>query len=201
MTDNTALMSVGKFAFNLIGGHIIKRIKERKNCKLVFVNIPAGSGKTKLIESYNNEFKLDDNSDLYLLDIEHATLNDPKNASQVEGLMKLKQNDVVMYQSKLFELCKQYLDELVAHLNQLKNSKIIIVISSSRDMKKYLQIKKGLYLCPSKKLNETIKSKYPFLNYLNYCRNRLVDKDVKIYNTFDELFNIFCDELSIERKI
>ena len=139
---------------------------------------------------------------MYLLDIEDAVVKDPKNASQLKILEDLKKNDILIYESKLFTLCKENLDELLLHLKNTKVKKHIIVFVSSREMKKYLEIKSAWYYAPTKKLFEQIKTKSPnFIDYLTYTRNMLTEKDTYIFSTFEELYQQFLKDLRIERKI
>lgn len=194
-------VSIGKFIGNLLFSGVKGYLERRGDSTVSVVVLPAGAGKTKLVETFKSEFGTT-STELYLIDIEHSVMSDTKNAGIVAQLNDLKMKDVLLYQSKMFKLCKEHLDDIKAHLKETKTKKHIVVLCSSKDMKKYLGVKKGLYYAPTKRLFETLKTKYPFLEYLTYTRTLLESKEsVTIFNTFEELYQSFLRDLKIERTL
>ena len=200
-SETTSILgAIGKFFGMLLFGKIQEYYEKKKLSTVSFVVIPSGSGKTKLVETFKSEFGL--STDLYLLDIEDAVLKEVKNAPLLSQLKELKEKDVLIYESKLFQLCKEYLDEILQHLKATKHKKHIVVLTSSKELKRYLDIKTGIYYAPTKKLFEALKSKNPAnLDYLNYTRNLLSEKDAFVFETFEQLYNQFLKDLKIERTI
>ena len=202
MSETTTILStVGKFFANLLFGYAVRRYKEKQLSPVTAVIVPSGSGKSKLLECYKTEFG-SISTELYILDVEDAVLKDPKNADVVKQLEELKKSDVLLYNSKMFQLCDFHLKALRQHLKDTGIRRHIICLVSSNEMKKYLKVKKAHYYAPTKRLFDQIKTKFPHtLDYLTYTRTQLVEKDTYIFNSFEELYAQFCKDLHIERKI
>jgi hypothetical protein len=195
------LGSVGKFIGNLLFSGLLSYIEKRKLSPISCVVLPSSSGKSKLLEAFKTEFG-NLSTDLYLLDIEDAVNKDPKNAGVIKQLEELKKTDILIYQSKLFTLCKENLEELRTHLKNTKVKKHIIVFVSSNELKKYLEIKKALYYAPAKKLfNQLLSKNAVNADYMSYTRQLLDAKDTFIFSNFEELYNKFLEDLKIERTI
>ncbi len=202
MADTTAswgliFQPIVQFLF----GAIINKIEKLKESKVTCIVIPAGSGKSTFLQSYLAEFN-SINSDLYLVDIESEALKDIDEAGQKE-MDLLKQKDVLIYQSKLFLLCEDYLKSIILHLKKTKIKKNIVVLVSSNELKKFLKVKKAFYYAPAKKLYEKIKAANPYISvYLDYTRQLLQDKNkTKIYTSYDELYTTILSDLKITRTI
>ena len=202
MSETTSILSsIAKWFGNLLFSAASRRYAERQLSPVTAVVVPSGSGKSKLLECYKQEFG-SISTELYILDVEDAVLKDPKNADVVKQIEELKKSDVLLYNSKMFLLCSQHLHTLRQHLLTTGVRRHIICLVSSNEMKKYLKIKSAHYYAPTKRLFEQIKTKFPHtLDYLTYTRNQLVEKDTYIFNSFEELYAQFCKDLKIERKI
>lgn len=198
---SSVLSSVGNFLGRLLFSGLLNYIEKRKLSPISCVVLPSSSGKSKMIEAFKADFG-NLSTDLYLLDIEDAIVKDPKNAGVVKQLEELKKTDILIYQSKLFTLCKENLEELRTHLKNTKVKKHIIVFVSSNELKKYLEIKNAWYYAPTKKLfNQLLSKNAPYADYMSYTRQLLDAKDTFIFSTFEELYNKFLQDLKIERTI
>lgn len=189
---------------NFLFGFIIKKIqKVMKGSTVICVVIPASSGKSSFLNSYLSEFNAVQN-DLYIIDLEDASVKDLDEDGKQE-LSDLKKKDILLYHSKLFILCEDYLKNIIAHLKQTKIKKRIVVLVSSVELQKFLNIKQSstFYYAPSKKLYEVILEKNKdFKVYLDYTRNLLEPKmKAFIYSSFDELTTKLLKDLKIQRTL
>lgn len=194
------LQPIAQFLF----GCIINKVKRMNDAKrLICLVIPASSGKSSFLKSYMDEFN-SINNDLYIIDLEEACLKDLDDRSKKE-LSDLKQKDILIFQSKMFLLAEQYLKDIIAHLKQTKQKKKLVVLVSSVELKKFLNVPKKatFYYAPSKKLYETIVERNKVLKpYLDYTR-ALLEPKIKtfVFSTFDELSEKILKDLKITRTI
>jgi len=202
MSETTSFIStVANFVGNLLFGYVIKKYKERQLSPVTAVVVPAGSGKTKLLETYKTEFGAI-STELYIIDLEDAVVKDPQHTDIVKQLEDLKKTDILLYNSKMFELCYSHLTSLRQHLKDTGIRRHIICLISSNEMKKYLNIKHCHYYAPTKRLFEQLKTKSPqLLDYLTYTRNQLTEKDTYVFNSFEELYSQFCKDVHIKRTV
>lgn len=183
-------------------GCILNKIDRMKESKVMAIVIPSGSGKGHFLQNYLNEFNTI-NSDLYFIDLEECAVKELLSDTDRTKLNELKQKDVLIYQSKLFLICKEYLNKIVQHLKETKIKKKIVILVSSNELKKFLNVKEAFYYAPSKKLYDKIKLANPAIGvYLDYTRKLLEDKGKTfIYTTWEELYNHILKDLKIERTI
>ena len=189
------LATIGKTLGYILYGWAVYRYEKSKESPVVCLVMTTG--KTKFVENYKAEFGL--NSDAYMVDIEDEIMKDPKNAN----LAQLKEKDIVMYEAKMFTLAKEHLKHIVDQLKQMRVKKTIVVLCSSNDMKKYLEIKRSFYYTPVKRLFAQIETKNPNIKeYLNYTRNLLNEKQrTYIFSSFEELYNQVLQDLKIVRTV
>lgn len=184
-------------------GCILKKIEKLKESKIICIVIPAASGKSSFLNTYLSEFNAVQN-DLYIIDLEDVCLKDLDDRSKKE-LFELKQRDILLFHSKLFLLAEDYLKNIIAHLKQTQIKKRIVVLVSSVELQKFLNIpkKSTLYYAPSKKLYETIIERNKnYKQYLDYTRNLLEPKfKAFVYSTFDQLSVKIMEDLKIKRTI
>jgi hypothetical protein len=193
------LQPIAQFLF----GCLISKVKRMNESKLICLVVPASSGKSTFVRSYMDEFN-SINNDLYIIDLEEACLKDLDDRSKKE-LFDLKTKDILIFQSKLFLLAESYLRDIIAHLKQTKQKKRLVVLVSSVELKKFLNVpkKSTFYYAPSKKLYESILEKNKlFKPYLDYTRTLLEPKlKTFVYSTFNELTERILKDLKIERTI
>ncbi len=161
--------------------------------------IPSCSGKSQLVTDFKKNF---DTSKYYLLDVEELVFQDPKIPIQIKnGLMELKKTDPILFQARFFPLVREFVIDVLGHLKVTKERNIIILVSS-RELQKYLGIKKGYNLAPTKSLSaEIVKANPELEEYIEYCRDILQGKEVYLYNEFKELINVFSKVFDIKKTL
>ena len=171
----------------------------RKNVHTVCAIIPAGSGKSTLVSTFQADFGTSYFNQVTLLDVEaQAVLANPTTLTPA-----LKQTNIFQYNQLLFPACQAILTSTQAHLNQIQNGQLLVVLVSTNDLKKYLKLSgMSKYFAPAKGLFKTILQKNPAIaDYLTYCRTTIESKDPIIFNDFQELYSAFLSELKIVQTV
>jgi len=171
-----------------------KRISQISCCV-----IPSCSGKTQLVSDFKKNF---DTTQHYLLDIEDLVFQDPKIPTVVKTqLIDLKKTDPVLFQARFFPLVREFLVSVLEHLKATKERNIIVLVSS-RELQKYLGIRRGYNFAPTKLLSAEIVKAHPeFEEYIEYCRSILQGKEVVLYNEFKDLITAFSTVFQIKKSL
>jgi len=178
-------------------GCILNKLEKAKESNIIGVVIPASCGKTELVKQLNEI-----NNELLFIDVETECLFDlPDTEKKI--IQELKKTNILMYNQKIFSICKTYIINLVQHIKSVKDKKTIILLMSSVELQKYLKLESVLYYAPSKKLYQQIKSFTGInINMLDYTRNQLnTIPSLKIYNDWIELSRLIITDLKLKMTL
>jgi hypothetical protein len=195
-TSGIVAVTLKPLAYYLFGC-LLKKLNKSKESTLIGVIIPSSCGKTELVKQLNEM-----NNELLFIDIETECLHDiPESEKKI--IIELKKNNILLYNQKVFSICKTYIINLIQHIKNVKDKKTIILIMSSVELQKYLKLENVLYYAPSKKLYQTIKTFTNInINMLDYTRNQLNNiPSLKIYNDWFELSRLVITDLKLKMTL
>lgn len=178
-------------------GCILNKLEKAKESNIIGLVIPASCGKTELVRQLNEM-----NNELLFIDIETECLYDiPDTEKKI--ILELKKTNILLYNQKIFSICKNYILNLIQHIKNVKDKKTIILLMSSVELQKYLKLNNVLYYAPSKKLYQTIKAFTGInINMLDYTRNQLnTIPSLKIYNDWFELSRLVITDLKLKMTL
>lgn len=196
-TSSGVVANVLKPIAYFLFGCILNKIEKSKESNLLGIIIPSSCGKSELLKILNEI-----NNDLLFIDIETECLFDvPESEKKV--IQDLKKTNVILYNQKIYNLCKTYLLNLIQHIKNVKDKKNIVILISSVELQKFLNIKHALYYAPSKKLYQQIKSSSNInVLLLDYTRNQLNNNpSLKIYNDWFELSRLVINDLKLKMTL
>ena len=191
---------LGAFLSQSIQNYQANRKANKIPVQCVLINSPTDA--QHLINTYNTEFG--NSSTLYLLDVEQAVMVNPANASFIDQLNQLKQNNITQYDIVMCPLALTEVSVVLQHLVSIKSDQTLVVFVSDITIKRYLSLTNSFYFAPSVALFKTYLSNHPQLaKFLQRSRDILdsASKEVIIFNNADELYSLFLNTMGVVRTL
>ena len=195
-TPESIAISAGAYA----GIGVISAIKyaaRKRKTKIQALILGAGSGKSTLCKTWNELYK---DEGYYFLDLEGIMEKDAKIPKAVlKELDNLKKHDCILYTARVLKFYRALLTDILPTLKRL--DKTIVVVLSNRNIGKFLNIKKRIYLTSDRKLYKTQFDQSEYKEYLTYCRTSMKADKCELYRDYDELLTKVQQKFGIVDKL
>ena len=195
------LLSTGVKNRSLIGSIVDSSMSflERNRIKSRICCIVAPIGKSTIASKFNQEYST---SGYYMCDIEQLTM-DNLTEPQRKALEDMRITDIFKYNTLFYGAVKEQLMIFMKSLTQYNKDTTVVILVSTRQLKNVLGLKSFMYVFPSQAVQQDLISVSPkFKTLIEFAKSILSNKkNIQIYNSAVECYELICRGLEVARKM